>query len=94
MKVSCPEACDLRLALLLERKRARRLGLTGAKPDVVVGSAAGRLSSPGTTRVVVKLTAKAKRRLRRAREVILTLKTEATDHAGNSATTGRIKARR
>jgi hypothetical protein len=61
----------------------------------VIGRGTGRLAAAGTARVVVKLTAKARRKLKRARRLSATLKVVAKDPAGNATTkTTRVSARR
>jgi hypothetical protein len=61
----------------------------------VIGRGTARLAAAGTAKVVVKLTAKARRTLKRARRLSATLKVVATDPAGNATTkTSRVSARR
>lgn len=76
----CSEACALQAKLLITRKLARRLKLPRT-----VGKATGNLAAPGTTTLVVKFTAKARRKLAKLRTVRLTLELLATDPAGNAA---------
>ena len=58
--VRCSSACSVRVTLRLDRRNARNLGLRG-----VVGRGSTRLRRAGTTRVLIKLTGPAGRRLRR-----------------------------
>jgi hypothetical protein len=86
--VSCSEACDIVVRVVLDRRTARRLGLSSARP-VVVARGSRRLSAAGRARVIARFTSKAKRRLRRTRSVRLTIRATATDRAGNRGTKSR-----
>jgi uncharacterized repeat protein (TIGR01451 family) len=77
----CSEACAIRVKLLIAKKLARKLKL-----PIVVGKATKNLAAAGTTNLVVKFTAKAKRKLAKLRSVRLTLELLAADPAGNAAT--------
>jgi hypothetical protein len=93
--LTCTEACKLKLKLFLARKSARRLGLSAAKGGIVVGSASGSGQAGTTKTIKVKFNAKAKRRLRRAGKVKLTLQVKATDGSKNTKTLSRrIKLQR
>lgn len=71
------------IRLLLSKRDARRLGINRkAKRPVAVGRLTRTLSA-GDTKVAVKLTRKARRRLARVRTVKLTLVVTITDAAGN-----------
>lgn len=76
----CSEACAIQAKLLIAKKLAKRLKLPR-----VVGKATKNLAVAGSTNMVVKFTAKAKRKLAKLRSVRLTLQLTATDPAGNAA---------
>jgi Ca2+-binding RTX toxin-like protein len=77
----CSETCALQAKLLLAPKLAKKLKL-----PIVVGKATANLAAAGTTNLVVKFTAKAKRKLAKLRSVRVTLEVVATDAAANAAT--------
>jgi hypothetical protein len=61
----------------------------------VIGRGSGRLSSAGQATIVVRLTPKVRRALKRARRLSAELRISATDGAGNrAATTRSLRARR
>jgi uncharacterized protein RhaS with RHS repeats len=61
----------------------------------LVGQGSGRLTGTGSGRVTIRLSRRAKRRLRRARSVSLTLTMTVTDAAGRRSTkTQKLRARR
>jgi hypothetical protein len=82
-KVRCSTACTFALALVLDSKTGKRVGL--AERVYVVGTKTGRLRSAGTKTVLVTLSKKAKRSLRKARSFGMTVKLTAKDAAGNVA---------
>lgn len=77
----CSEACAMQAKLLITKKLAKKLKL-----PTVVGKATANLAAAGTTNLVVKFTAKAKRKLAKLRSVRVTLELLATDPAANAAT--------
>jgi hypothetical protein len=77
----CSEACALQAKLLIAQKLAKRLKL-----PTVVGKATANLAAGGSTNLVVKFTARAKRKLAKLRSVRVTLVVIATDAATNAAT--------
>jgi hypothetical protein len=81
--VSCSEPCKFGLALTVDSKTAKKLHLSRV---ATVGRASGTLTTAGKKKVVVKLTKKAKKALRKAKKVVLSVKMTATDAAGNRAT--------
>ena len=83
LRTRCSEACGLRHELRLGIRTARRLGIRSSSVWVV-GRARGRLGRAGTVTVRLKLTARARRRLKRTRSVRLELRTRAVDSAGNA----------
>jgi Ca2+-binding RTX toxin-like protein len=89
--LGCGEPCVVRLQLELSRAFARRLGLG----RVVVGQVARDLATTTSSRVVVRLSKRARRALREVETVRFTLRISARDRAGNtSEVTRRVKARR
>jgi uncharacterized repeat protein (TIGR01451 family) len=80
----CSEACAIQAKLLIAQKLAKRLKL-----PTVVGRATATLTAAGTTNLVIKFTAKAKRKLAKLRSVRLTAELTAADAAGNAANTRR-----
>ena len=83
VRTRCSEACSLRHELVLGTRTARRLGIRWASTRVV-GRVRGRLGRAGAVTVRLKLTATARRRLKGAKRLRLTLRTRAVDRAGNS----------
>ncbi len=83
VRTRCSEACSLRHELVLGTRSARRLGIRWASTRVV-GRVRGRLGRAGAVTVRLKLTATARRRLKGAKGLRLTLRTRAVDRAGNS----------
>ena len=81
--VTCSEGCSVDAQLQVDAKTAKKLKL--GKVATVIGS--GKASSPsgGKVNVAVKLTAKAKKALKKAKSVKVKLIVGATDSAGNSA---------
>jgi hypothetical protein len=79
LRVGCSTGCTIETRLLLDRRRARRLGVGNGTRDVEVGRAqTTTLATAGDTRVVIKLTRRAKRAFERLRRVTLTVETRAT----------------
>ena len=80
LRASCSEPCTLKLQLVVDKETAKKLKL-GRKPTVI-----GKLtrSLDGTAKLKVKLTAKAKKGLKKARSVKLSVRGVATDAAGNA----------
>jgi len=76
----------IKAELQLSRAVARSLGLRtpGSRSMVVIGRGAGALHASGRASITVKLTAKARRALRRLRQGRLTVRITATDAAGNA----------
>jgi hypothetical protein len=81
IRIECTEECAIRAALYASRLR--------------VGRARGSLAHAGTTQLRVKLTPKAKRRLRRTRRVSLTLRVSVKGPGGSKSVTSRkVRMRR
>jgi hypothetical protein len=81
----CSEACTMQAKLLIAKKLAKKLKL-----PTVVGKATKNLAAAGTTNLVVKFTAKARRKLAKLRSVRLTLELLAADAAGNAAKARKV----
>jgi hypothetical protein len=77
--VACSESCMASLELRVDKATAKKLKI--AKKAVVVGKASGPVGVGGT--LTIKLTSKAKKGLKRAKTVKLTLQGTAVDAAGN-----------
>lgn len=94
--VTCGEACTIASTAVISSRDARRLGLARSSGrSVVVGRGSGSLDAAGTKSVKVRFTRSAKRRLRRANRVTVTVRTKITDAAGNAQTiTKRVRLRR
>jgi subtilisin-like proprotein convertase family protein len=91
-RVVCGEPCTARLRLLVATRLARRLGIASS---IVVGRGSARLTAPGSRRVRVRFSEKARRKLAPARSVRLALRAAITDAAGNRRTfTRRVTLRR
>lgn len=73
--VSCSLSCSFKSQLLLDAKSAKRLHLAAKGKQVSLGRASGATAANGRTTVTIKLSAKAKRALKRARSVKLKLST-------------------
>jgi hypothetical protein len=67
--------------LLMSRKAARKLMIVAAKP-VRIGRGSSRLTAAGSKNATVKLTKKAKRRLRNVRRIKVTLRSTFSDSTG------------
>ena len=87
---SCSEPCTLRLQLMVDKPTAKKLKL-GKKPTVV-GTLTRSLS--GTAKLKVKLTGKAKKRLKKAKSVKLTLRAVATDAPATRRRRARVTLKR
>ena len=87
ISVTASEPSTIKAELQLSRAVARKLGLRPpATTDVVVGRGTAALAAAGRTSLSVKLTAKARKALRRLRTGRFTLRITATDRAGNAKT--------
>jgi hypothetical protein len=75
--VECRRACRVGLELVVDAKSAKRYKL--GKKAAVVGKAAKTFAAAGKSTVTVKLAAKARRKLRRAKRITLTLRSTATE---------------
>ncbi len=82
-RAACSEGCSLSARVLVGAGTARRLGLTRTLRAVVVGRASRSLTAAGAT-LRIRLSAQARRRLRRVREIRLTIRVVARDAAGNA----------
>ena len=80
VKVNCNEPCRITAELLIDRRIARRLRLAATTR---IGRATKRTTRAGTVSVKVRPTAKARRRLGRARVRSVSVRVRASDAAGN-----------
>ena len=80
LRAACSEACTLKVQLVVDKKTAKKLKL--GKKATVVGTLTRSLS--GSAKFKLKLTGKAKKRLKKARSVKLSVRAVATDAAGNA----------
>jgi hypothetical protein len=80
--VTCSEACNLNAVLQIDAKTAKKLKLGKKVTTIGKGFA---MSSGGKTTVPVKLTAKAKKALKKLKSLKVTLIVNGTDSAGNAA---------
>jgi subtilisin family serine protease len=86
VKVRCSEGCAIRSAVQLREGTARRLGLSArpGRPTVIGRGRLRHLTRAGSTSFVLKLSRRAKRKLRRVRRPLkLTLQISTSDTAGN-----------
>jgi hypothetical protein len=81
VRFRCNRACGAKFELLMARKGARKLLIAAAKP-VRIGRGSSRLTAAGTKTATVKLTKKAKRRLRKTRRIKVTLRSTFSDSTG------------
>jgi len=77
------------VALVIARSAARRIGITSASRDVVLGSVVKPVTSARRTRILVKLKRKAKAALMRVSKVTVVLTIKITDAVGRSTTARR-----
>ena len=82
LTATCSEPCTVKLQLVVDKRTAKKLK-QGKKPTVI-GTLTRSLA--GSARLKVKLTGKAKKALKRAKSVKLSVRAVATDAAGNAAT--------
>ncbi|HEX6651402.1 MAG TPA: Ig-like domain-containing protein [Thermoleophilaceae bacterium] len=80
VRVLCGEPCAARLRLLLAARDARRLGVARS---VVVGRGSARLAAPGSKRVRVRFSRKARRALAPASSARIAVRAVIADAAGN-----------
>jgi hypothetical protein len=90
VRLRASEPARAQLRLLVSKRVARRLGIDRrAKKPVVIGRLTRSLST-SETKLAVKLTRKARRRLARVPSVKLTLEVTLTDAAGNVRRSSRV----
>ncbi len=78
--VKCPGACSFTVSVVLSAKTARSYGL--GRKSITVGTVRGALLKAGSKKVTVKLSRKARAKLRHAKKVAATLKVSVKDAAG------------
>jgi hypothetical protein len=84
--VSCSAPCTFSVSLTIDSKTAKALHLSKV---VALGTASASLTTAGKQTVVVKLTKKAKKALKKAKAVAISVKATGKDKAGNSSTLTR-----
>jgi hypothetical protein len=89
--VTCDKACVIVSDLQLDARTARKLHIT---KFVRAGRGRAKLTAAGKVKVVVKLTKKAKRGLRRAKRVKTRIRTTAAGTGGTSVVTSKVTLRR
>jgi hypothetical protein len=94
IKANCSEACSVNAQLRIDAKTAKKLKL--GKKAIVIGKGAALSSKAGKLTIPVKLNAKGRKALKRARSVKASVTLRATDHAGNAApaTTKKVTLKR
>jgi len=80
VRATCGEHCTLSIQLVVDKATAKKLKL--GKKATVIGKLTGSLDGGGQLKV--KLTAKAKKALKQARSVKVSVRAVATDDAGNA----------
>ena len=89
------EPGTLRIELLLDARTARTLRLAKSKRPVTIGAGTLQANAPGALKLRAKLTAKARKALRKRRSVRLVVRLTATDGAGNATVVSRtVKLKR
>jgi hypothetical protein len=90
--VHCAPAGSIVASLVVNKKLARRLHLSSRKA-LVIGRARRVLDAPGTPKLVLRLTRRARRALAHSRPVTITLKVVITDPDGTrNLLTRRVRA--
>jgi hypothetical protein len=72
LRITCAAPCKASFKLVVDAKTAKRLHLKGSGKTIRIGSASGQFAS-GTTKPMLKLTAAAKKALKRVRSLTATL---------------------
>jgi hypothetical protein len=83
------ERASVRFELRVDARTAKRLRLGRGTTAVRIATGRATLTSAGTKRATLRLTAKAKRALARVPRLRATVRATATDAAGNARTRGR-----
>ncbi|HEX2103092.1 MAG TPA: S8 family peptidase [Solirubrobacteraceae bacterium] len=86
---TCSERCTVRVAVTVDARTAKRLGLSKRAAKVRVATGTATIAKGTRKSVTVRFTAKAKRVLRRTRRVRTAVRVTATDAAGNARTRAR-----
>ncbi len=87
VRLRCSEACTMVASAGVDRRTGRRLGLRGRRRTL--GKASGSLITAGSKRLRIKFSRIARRKLRRARRVRVTLRFTVKDAALNELTLRR-----
>jgi PKD domain len=86
LRVTCSAPCTLKLQLVVDKKTAKKLKL--GKKATVIGTLTRSIS--GSTKLKIKLTGKARKALKKARSLKLTVRAS----AGGAAVTKRVTVKR
>lgn len=78
--ISCSEACKFKTQLVMDAKTAKKLHISK-----VLKTVTGKLSKSGKKTVTIKLSKKVQKALRRLSKITISVKTKATDTAGNAS---------
>ena len=89
LRLSCSEACSLRTDLLLGRRSAAHLGLRASTRYVRLAWARATMGRAGAISIRLRLSAAAKRALRRTRSLRFRVLVRAVDPKGNARTLSR-----
>ncbi len=87
VRLRCSEACTMTTSAGVDRRTGRRLGLRGRRRTL--GKASGALTTAGSKRLPIKFSRFARRKLRRAQRVRVTLRITVKDAALNPLTLRR-----
>jgi hypothetical protein len=87
LSARCRAACRLLGRAYLDGTTARRLGLVRTSRTLMVGSGSGVRTTAGTVRVVIVLTARTRRAIRRAARVAFVLRVRGLDSTGKASRT-------
>jgi CSLREA domain-containing protein len=89
LKVTGTQPCRITVELVLGARDAKKLKLAKGRLTVVIGRATGTLKAAGTAKLTLRLTAKARARLKHAKTLTLALRTQGRDAAGVATTVSR-----
>ena len=93
-RVRCSGLCAITARLTLNGRTARRFGLTRGSAAVTIGRATARLDAAGARIVRVRLSARARRALRRLRSATIVLRADVLTGAVRARETRNIAVRR
>lgn len=88
LAVQCSGACSIDSRLFISKRDAKRIGMAASGP-LMVGQVSSQLGSAGESQVVIRLSRQARRQLKGARSLRLSLQVAISDAAGTSRTLGQ-----